>query len=221
MPVYLTQQFDLTAAEAFRALKMTPDETEEDTQTILSMVEKANQIARPRAVYDVLSIDRKGEDWVEFGTNRITSALVRKNLDQVNRAFPYITTCGMELEEWSKGFSDMLEQFFADTIKQLYLKKMNIYLRKQVKEQYFPASDLSVMNPGSLASWPISAQPSLFALLGDGAQKIGVSLTDSFLMLPSKSTSGLIFSAESHFENCQYCPMVSCPNRRAKFVGEM
>jgi hypothetical protein len=37
-------------------------------------------------------------------------------------------------------------------------------------------------------------------------------------MLPSKSSSGIAFESEVFYENCQFCPLENCPNRRAKRV---
>ena len=57
----------------------------------------------------------------------------------------------------------------------------------------------------------------LFSLIGDAEAAIGVRLTDSFLMLPTKSVSGIRFTAGSDWENCMLCPRPVCPNRRAKY----
>ncbi len=57
----------------------------------------------------------------------------------------------------------------------------------------------------------------LFALLGDVRSAIGVELTDSLLMVPRKSVSGILFVAEETFASCQLCPRQDCPNRRAPY----
>ena len=73
------------------------------------------------------------------------------------------------------------------------------------------------MAPGSLADWPITQQQQLFSLFGDVEAKIGVRLTDSFLMLPMKSVSGVYFPTETSFESCRLCPRKVCPGRRAPY----
>jgi hypothetical protein len=77
------------------------------------------------------------------------------------------------------------------------------------------------MNPGSLENWPISEQKPLFSLFGDVEKLIGVRLSDSFLMFPIKSVSGIYFPTESSFASCQLCPREKCPNRRAKYDPEL
>ena len=73
------------------------------------------------------------------------------------------------------------------------------------------------MNPGSLPDWPITEQAKLFSLLGDVKALIGVTLTESMLMLPTKSVSGVYFETERNFENCELCARENCPGRRKPF----
>ena len=65
--------------------------------------------------------------------------------------------------------------------------------------------------------WPIEQMQGLFRLLG-GADQIGVTITESSLMIPNKSISGILFaSATSDYESCAYCERENCPNRRVPF----
>lgn len=73
------------------------------------------------------------------------------------------------------------------------------------------------MSPGSLEDWPVSQQSALFSLLGDTQHAIGVQLTESCLMVPTKSVSGIRFPMEDSFESCQLCPREDCPGRRAPY----
>ena len=77
------------------------------------------------------------------------------------------------------------------------------------------------MNPGSLADWPLSEQRVLFALLGDTQDAIGVQLTSSLLMVPTKSVSGIIYPTAETFASCQLCPRRGCPNRRAAYDPQL
>ena len=65
--------------------------------------------------------------------------------------------------------------------------------------------------------WPLREQRPLFTLLGDVRSAIGVELTDTLLMVPRKSVSGIVFVAEETFASCQLCPRHDCPNRRAPY----
>lgn len=205
--------------ELFRVLKMPKDTEPEDIARILEMMQDCQKIANPKAVYGVAAIEEKGNDYVVIQGRKIVSPLVRKNLEQVNRVIPFVVTCGTEAEEWSHQFTDILESYWADEIKLILLGRIRKVLADTVKEKYFPNSDMSAMSPGSLVEWPLTEQKNLFALIGEVQETVGVELTDSCLMLPSKSGSGFFFSAASHYENCALCPILDCPNRRAEFVG--
>ena len=75
----------------------------------------------------------------------------------------------------------------------------------------------ATMAPGSLSNWPLPQQRPLFDVLGDVQGIIGVELSDSFLMTPNKSVSGVRFPTEEGFASCQLCPREGCPNRRAPY----
>jgi hypothetical protein len=77
------------------------------------------------------------------------------------------------------------------------------------------------MNPGSgnRNFWPIGQQRQLFQLLGDVEASVGVRLTDSFLMTPNKTVSGILFPTDVPFVSCQLCTRENCPRRRAQYTG--
>lgn len=79
------------------------------------------------------------------------------------------------------------------------------------------------MAPGSGAAdvWPITQQKTLFAIFGNVEELIGVKLTDSCLMIPIKSVSGIFFPTIAKFESCMLCPRDVCPRRRAPYDLEM
>ncbi|MHB0878098.1 MAG: vitamin B12 dependent-methionine synthase activation domain-containing protein [Anaerolineae bacterium] len=181
-----------------------------------TLVEQAAAIARPRALYGVAYIEERGDDYVIIDGVRFSSRVLRVNLEQAHRVFPYLATAGGELEQWANSLDDVLLRFWADTIYESALRPAMQALDAAIDERYRPGHT-SRMNPGSLKDWPIEQQAQLFALFGDTRSSIGVELTDSFLMLPRKSVSGLRFPMEAQFESCQLCPRDGCPGRRAPY----
>ena len=147
---------------------------------------------------------------------RFTSRVLRVNLEEVQRVFLYIATCGTEVESIDIPSDDLMRKFVLDTIKQMALGDAIKHLREHIDREYRPGK-MSAMAPGSLEDWPISEQKQLFSIFGDVESLIGVKLTDSFLMLPLKSISGICFPTEFTFESCQLCPRERCPGRRAAY----
>jgi hypothetical protein len=106
----------------------------------------------------------------------------------------------------------------VDTIKEMALGASTSYLRNHLKEKYL-LGRLSSMNPGAgdVATWPIEQQQLLFSVFGNVEELIGVRLTDTHLMIPNKSVSGLFFPTEVPFESCMVCQRKNCPGRRAHY----
>lgn len=189
-------------------------------RSVSHLVELAQQVARPKALYGVRFVERRGKDWLEIGGVTFTSRVLRKNLDTVERVFPYVATCGRELEEVDLPADDFMAPYIMDTIKAQALGTALSHLFAHLREKY-ALSKTSRMNPGSLPDWPLTQQVPLFSLFGDVESLIGVRLTDSYLMFPVKSVSGLLFPTEVTFESCQLCRREVCPGRRAAFDPEM
>ena len=197
-------------------LALANEETEEE---LIDLMDEADSIADPLALYSVSPVEEGCVGGVDTGSEMVVSRLQ----DKV-RAFPYIVTCGPKLEEWSKKYaSDFLLEYWADEIKKRFLGIAAGEFRSHIKERYRTAGHLAALNPGSLAGWPISGQEALFNMLGGAAfvrDTVGVTYSDSFLMFPTKTISGIAFESETFYENCQYCPLDRCPNRRAKRLKE-
>ena len=186
------------------------------------MLSEAAPLAVPKAVFTVAEVLHTAPGSIKVNGIEVKSELMSKNFAGLSRAFPYICTVGAELERWSEKYSgDPLSEYWADEIKKAYLYAFIPSFRGAVADRYGIKGRFPSMNPGSLEKeWPISGQEQLFSMLGGREaikRNIGVTLTDSFLMLPSKTVSGISFESEHDYENCMLCPRVSCPNRRAKY----
>lgn len=209
---------DILSEKDREALLKFANEDEDLEEELTALMDEADKIARPVALFGVCPV----EDNATVNGVRIPSQLAVEKLAGKNRSFPYIATCGRELEAWSEQYKgDYLAEFWADEVKKKFLWHITQEVLKHIKEHYRTSGHLAALNPGSLESWPVSGQQELFAILGgrDFVQEtIGVIYTDSFLMLPSKTVSGIAFESEVFYENCQHCPLDRCPNRRAKRV---
>jgi hypothetical protein len=184
------------------------------------LVEQAQTVARPRALYLPAYITHRGEDWVELEGLRFDSRILAVNLQQAYRVFPYLVTCGPELQEWAAALDDILLSFWAEGIKEAALSCAITALNAHMEDGYRLGHTAS-MNPGSLVDWPIQQQRVFFDLLRGQESAIGVCLTDSMLMVPNKSVSGIRFPTEAAFESCQLCPREGCPGRRTVYDPEL
>ena len=191
-----------------------------DAQDLKGLASQAQDIARPKGLYAIAFIESSGEDFVVVNGVKLTSRVLRVNIGETQRVFPYIATCGTELEEWSAGITDMLQRYWADQIKEMALRAAIKTVDDDINVRYDPGTRSS-MSPGSLDDWPMEEQQGVFRLLGNPKADIGVELMDSYLMIPTKTVSRLTFSTEERFENCQLCPRQHCPSRRAPYDREL
>jgi hypothetical protein len=196
------------------------DRNSSDFQTIARLCQEAQEIARPRFIYKVAFIEERGKDFVVLDGVRFKSRVMSVNLSKLNRVFPIIATSGREIEEWSKGIHDMLQRYWADQIKEMALRSALKEGMKAIDQRYH-LGKTAYMSPGSIEDWPLDEQAGLFALLGNAVSAIGVELTDSFLMLPPKTVSRIMFATEADYQNCRLCPRKNCPNRRAPHVPDL
>jgi len=176
----------------------------------------ARAVGRPKALYEVAFVESRGDDYVVVDNVVLTSRVLRVNLDSAHRVFAYVATCGMELEDWANSIDDVLHRYWAETVKEMALRLATKALNEHLLERYRPGRT-ATMSPGRLADWPLEEQRALFTLLGNPRDAIGVQLTDSFLMIPTKSVSGIRFPTEGSFESCQLCPREGCPGRKAPY----
>ena len=180
------------------------------------LIELAGTLASLRAVYDISYVGAKDTQTVKIAGVVFRSGVLRHNLDQAQKVFPYIITVGPELEKAAASSGDLLRQYYLEEMANIILESGASWLADQLKDRWgFPS--LSNMSPGSLEDWPITEQPKLFSLFGDTERVIGVNLTDSLLMVPRKSISGIFFPSEEGFISCRLCPREVCPSRKAAY----
>ncbi|MCS6907043.1 MAG: vitamin B12 dependent-methionine synthase activation domain-containing protein [Anaerolineales bacterium] len=184
------------------------------------LINQAEQVAKPKGMVRRVLIAEKGENWVRLDGRRLVSRILRVNLEEATHAFVFVATAGLELATWSKTLPDLLYRFWADVIQEVALETARQAMH-QYLTQRFHCGPLSEMHPGSLDDWPLSAQEDLFSLLGDVKGKIGVSLTESKLMYPVKSVSGVAFPTQTQFISCQLCPREKCRARQAPFDAKL
>lgn len=217
MPILDKIKVSISLDELRKKLHM---EKDCDLSEIQPLIDIAVELIEPRALYDVHYIDEKIEDAIIVTGRRLKSRVLRKNLDQTERVFPFVITLGPKLGEKQAAGTDLLENFYLDTIGNVALNSARKHLKRHLISR-FALEKISSMSPGSLADWPIEEQAPLFELLGDVETSIGVKLTDSLLMLPAKSISGIYFRTEASFFSCQLCPRQRCESRKAKYDAKL
>jgi len=184
------------------------------------LLTKARSLRGPRLVYRDCMVGERGEDFVTLCDGVINSRVMAVNLEQTGHAFPFVATCGKEIEEWTASFETGLEKFLAETIRTLALASALRTLDDRIREK-FDSEEVGMMNPGSLPDWPLTEQGVLFDLLGKEVSQAGITLNDDMFMYPSYSASGIKYPAQEAFQSCLLCSQEDCPNRRMEYDPEL
>ena len=213
-PVKLSEE---TKQNLLEKWEMANDEGEVD-----DLLNEAEAIASPKAYIRPAVVEETGADYAVINGIRFDSVLLADKLSPMHssgeKVYFHLSTCGTELHEWAVSNDDILLRGVAEDICLAYLAIAASAMRAYAEENFYAGRHFSSMNPGSLASWNIRGQIPTFELLGEGAEKCGVTLGQSMLMTPFKSGSGVYFATEHDFESCMFCDKLDCPNRRAEYL---
>jgi hypothetical protein len=191
-----------------------------DGKQIQSLIERARALIEARAAYRVCYIEERLGDAIRIDGVYLKSKVLRRNLDHVERAFPFVLTIGGALEEETRACTDILQQYYLDSIGNAALESARSCLEDRLRSRY-ALTTISCLSPGSLDDWSLENQGPLFSILGDVQGAIGVSLERSLIMNPSKSISGIYFPTEIPFYSCQLCTRERCPSRKAEFNEQL
>ncbi|RPI06621.1 MAG: hypothetical protein EHM71_11620, partial [Zetaproteobacteria bacterium] len=89
----------------------------DDAGVFTALLDQAREVARPRALYTEAFVEGRGDDTVRIGGVTFTSRALRRKLDTVERVFPYVATCGHEMDGVDLPAGDVLVQYWWDAIK--------------------------------------------------------------------------------------------------------
>ena len=129
----------------------------------------------------------------------------------------FASTAGREFQQYQdklKAEGDLLKIFIVDSIGSSIAESAGDYLEIKLEEKIGSLKHTNRFSPG-YCGWHLTEQKKLFHLFRDYSNVI--SLTESCLMIPIKSISGIIGIGEKVKEKiygCQYCEMKNCYKRR-------
>ncbi len=173
----------------------------------------AISLIRAKVLYTSVYINDRNGDMLDIA--KLESHVLAKNLEEAQRVFPYVITIGNMLEDEVSRSQSVMTGLCLDNMGDLALHSAKTHLKKVLLEKH-GLGNLSHISPGQL-DWPLAQQKQLFSLFGDVESKIGVRLNDSYMMIPRKSISGIIFPTEVTFVSCQLCPRENCISRQADY----
>ncbi len=181
-----------------------------------------------RAGYRIIDIQKKEDanhglllDGVFFSPDKIIYPQIKK----AERAAMFAVTIGREMELWSGELfrrGEILMGYMADAAASSIVENITDLLHDHIRSRMLE-SEMKITNrysPG-YCNWNVSEQHLLFSLLPKNF--CGISLTESSLMLPVKSVSGIIGIGKNvrySKYNCNRCAVKDCTYRTRRRPGE-
>lgn len=181
------------------------------------------ELMEPRGGYrlmDVLDPGSPGEVGIE-GISFKTGKIVRNMLRNAEQYAFFVATAGPGPETLSRSLMEkghFLEGYIVDLIGSGIVESVAAHLHRLIKNRA-ESRGKRVTNrysPG-YCSWDVSEQQKLFGLLPPGF--CGISLSESSLMQPIKSVSGIIgIGSMVRYQDypCEVCPMKQCIFRKTR-----
>lgn len=181
---------------------------------IEEVIAEAEPIANAKLLYAEAKIDARTEDTVTIGGVEFKGKDLADALKDVDTVYPYICTCGRELNDYAMNCKDLVKMLYLDYIAHFYLLQSSIELSDRVDNELCTRS--MCMTPGSFDNWELKENIPIFMLLNKG-EGTGISLTDMGIMYPAKSVAGIRFKAPSCDDQCEICMKKDCALRKVEF----
>lgn len=203
---------EITKEDVLRKLGMPPDHKLGDSMA--EVVEEAKPIANGKLLYGEAKIEGRTEDTITIGGVVFTGKDLVDALKDVDTVYPYICTCGRELNDYAMECKDIVKMLYLDNIAHYYLLQPSIVLSDILDNEL--GTRTTCMTPGSFEKWELSQNLPIFQLLNNG-EGIDVTLNEYALMYPAKSVAGIRFKTADCGKKCSICMKRDCENRAEDF----
>ena len=174
------------------------------------------QAVHVKALYKVVCVTARADDWVEIENVRFNSKVLSKNLEKVDTVIISLMTSGAELDNLPVSSKEIMKYLCLEAIKTNVLFQAGEYMIKSIKEK-FNLPDVTHLHPGEFADLGIEQQIPLYSLFDDPEGAIGVKLTPNKTLSPLKSASSIMFYNGPSFQSCELCLQANCSGRRAAY----
>ncbi len=187
-----------------------------------SQIRKAYELIKPAAYYTIKPITSVGNSTISVDGLLFTSHKLARMFSGCSQAALLVVTIGEALEKEVAQLTKeglILKASVLDAAGSVAVEKVAAWLEIMIKGIAAANGDkVSWRYSPGYCDWDTTQQKELFGGL-DG-KSIGVNLTDTCLMVPRKSMSGIMGMGKScnTFSACRFCNRKSCPTRREDFA---
>ncbi len=159
------------------------------SEIICNALKEAEGIFTYKAIYTVVDIKAEGKT-VDFGSFKVDSDSLSKNLKDCDRAIIFVCTVGVGIDRLIRKYAEVspLKALTFQAIGSERAEALAHSFSSQMKEEFKETLPRFSAGYGDL---PLEVQKDIFSLL-DCTKHIGVTLNGSLIMSPTKSVSAFI-----------------------------
>jgi hypothetical protein len=222
MAILNSWEINLTTDNVLRAQGADPDVIRLRRPSLITSTDEAilrgNNLLKPIVLFEKYKVKEFRHDRLELivpGNNRrsyLSGSLIAQHNARAQEVVVMLCTIGHALDETvARLFNHdplaalALDGFGSAAVEMLAIKASNYFENIANRDGYKTSMPL---NPG-MVGWPVDVgQAEIFSLVD--CEEIGVSLTDSYMMVPNKSVSLVIGIGEelsSTGTACEYCSL--------------
>ncbi|MEA1970418.1 MAG: vitamin B12 dependent-methionine synthase activation domain-containing protein [Thermodesulfobacteriota bacterium] len=190
----------------------------------INLPDMFEELITPYLYYRIIKIDHITKRTVSLrGGLTLNSPILAKVMKNCEYAVCFIATIGSDVEGEITRLSEenhLSYAYMLDTMGSTVIENMVDNFHKSMGKRYWAKGGRSTLrfSPG-YCDWDISEQEKLFRALD--SNHLDVELTDSCLMQPRKSISGIFGVLSSSidpsappYNPCSQCKKKNCPSRR-------
>lgn len=213
---------DIRTKEAVRYLGYGKNAVDEKIlQEIQNCFRELEELADKKSIYRIFELSLKDENELKIGNVEIYSRNLRTNLKDCKQVVLFVATLGTEVDRLIRKMQvvDMAKavvmQACAATLLEEYCDELQQKIAERMQEQgkYIRPR----FSPG-YGDFSIQHQRDVLAML-EASKRIGVTMTDSYMLTPTKSVTAVIGISDTQTEcksnTCEECDKTDCTYRRS------
>ena len=191
-----TSSLHINKNEIKRYLSICKGDTQSD-ELISWGISQIYKVAKPRAVYFIDKILLM-DDQITFSFDTVKSTSLSKNLCGCDRAFVFCATIGIEVDRLIQKYAKIepSKSVVLNSVASALIEEFCDYVNDLLKKK----AELCPRFSAGYGDYSINHQKKILEEL-DASKKLGVSLTESYMMTPTKTVTAVVGIKNINTEN--------------------
>ena len=213
---------DIRTREAVRYLGYGKHAIDERTSDLIqSSFDELGQVADVKFIYRIFEISELDTNELMIGTLKVQSEKLYRNLHGCHAAVLFCATLGTSVDLLMKRYAviDMAKATVLQACAAALLEEYCDNIQEQIAKGLSEGEYLRPRFSPGYGDFSILHQRDLLQLL-DASKKIGLSMTDGYMLTPMKSITAVIGIShectDCHMSECDACSKIDCVYRRSE-----